>query len=457
MKKILVFLLALMMMTGAAVAEESAVLRAGYANPDALTQKAVLTQGADGAWSARTIQADALLDWFWDDGNKNDSPTVLVVELEGSAKTGLMTPVLRVYRLLAGEAEPVTAVSVLAGDVRYDFSVVCTVEKNGSKQAAVFSAPLDGESLQLVDALIGCEAVSVRMIGETASTAKITATGKTTKQKIAYAGIEGMDEAKAMLQTAGVYEYDLWDLNAAAWETAHGVAPAFCIGTVNKAIGTVETTDAFGMVVPGATTDAAKAAQQLLIDAGFMAGNVEQSMNKRAVAAVVRAQKHYGLIPSGCMDGMLAQLLAGGAAVQAEAEAAADATQIGGVIGLRLDRWWVADAVQAMNAETAVRTVANSDNCLIVADGCIENMSGEAIRFMIEARAALVLNGQIRYEAVMVRECSGGTELDTQMMPCEDARVIIYAEVPQQLLESGDAAWTLEVTAGGETAAFALK
>ena len=43
------------------------------------------------------------------------------------------------------------------------------------------------------------------------------------------------------------------------------------------------------------------------------------------------------------------------------------------------------------------------------------------------------------------------------MMPCEDARVIIYAEVPQQLLESGDAAWTLEVTAGGETAAFALK
>ena len=69
MKKILVFLLALMMMTGAAVAEESAVLRAGYANPDALTQKAVLTQGADGAWSARTIQADALLDWFWVDGN----------------------------------------------------------------------------------------------------------------------------------------------------------------------------------------------------------------------------------------------------------------------------------------------------------------------------------------------------------------------------------------------------
>ena len=127
------------------------------------------------------------------------------------------------------------------------------------------------------------------------------------------------------------------------------------------------------------------------------------------------------------------------------------------MIGLRLDRWWVTDAVQAMNAETAVRTVANSDNCLIVADGCIENMSGEAIRFMIESRAALVLNGQIRYEAVMVRECSGGTELDTQMMPCEDARVIIYAEVPQQLLESGDAAWTLEVTAGGETAAFALK
>jgi hypothetical protein len=84
-------------------------------------------------------------------------------------------------------------------------------------------------------------------------------------------------------------------------------------------------------------------------------------------------------------------------------------------------------------------------------------VSGETIRFMIEGRAALVLNGQIRYEAVMVRESNGGTKLDTQMMPGEGARVIIYAEVPQRLLEDEGASWMLEVSAGGETALFALK
>lgn len=457
MKKMLVFLMALMMLlTGASVAEESAVMCAGFANPDALAQKTVFAQDADGAWSARTIQADALLDWFWEDGSKSDSPMVLVVELEGNAKTGLMTPVLRVYSMLSGNEKPAAALSVLVGDVRYDFSVNAAVVKNGGKQAAVLSAPLDGESLQLLDALIGCESVTVRAAGETVTTEQIAAGGKTTKQKIAFAGIEGIAAAKEMLEKAGVYEYGLWDLNAAAWEIAQGAAPAFRMEKVNNVIGTVETADAFGMVLPGATGDAAKAAQQMLIDAGFMAGSVEKTMNERAVAAVIRAQKYYGLIPTGCMDGALAQMLSG-SAVEAENETAAEAGRIGGVLALRLDRWWVADAVQGMYAADAERTASNSDCCLIAADGYVENVSGETIRFMIEGRAALVLNGQIRYEAVMVRESNGGTELDTQMMPGEGARVIIYAEVPQRLLEDKGASWMLEVSAGSETALFALK
>ena len=211
------------------------------------------------------------------------------------------------------------------------------------------------------------------------------------------------------------------------------------------------------MVRRGTAGNVAAAVQQLLRDAGFMVGGDEKNVNDRVTAAVLRAQKHYDMLPSGCMDGTLAAFLTG-AAVPAGAEKEhADGVQLGNIVEVVLDRFWTADAVKAQRAENAERKASNSDRCLIAADGTMTNLSNESIRLMIDAKATLVLDGQARYDAMIVCECDDGSKLDTQMMAREQARVIVYAEVPQSLLNNTDAEWTMEVTAGGETAVFTLE
>lgn len=460
MKKIMMWLLTVMLLTGGfAAAENMHVPKAGgFTDPAALAlQHTVCIDAANGVWSARTYQADAALDWFWEDGSRTEGPVMMLAELEGSTETGLVTPVLRVYHMVEAEQEPVQVVSVLLGEVRHDFAVTSRFIKLGNKMAEVLSAPLDHTSLQLIDDMIGCEAASVRLIGDGIVTVKISAKSTATKARIEYTGFAGMAQAKVMLEQAGMYEYALWDLNAAAWETRYGAAPVYQSGTVSKVIGTAETTDAFGMVRPGTAGTVAAAVQQLLREAGFMVGGDEKNVNNRVTSAVLRAQKHYGMLLTGCMDGTLAAYLTGAAVPADEKKDSADGMQLGGMVEITLGRFWTADAVSAQRAEKADRMASNSDRCLIAADGMMRNLSNDAIRLMIDTKATLVLDGQARYDAMIVCECDDGSRLDTQMMAREQARVIVYAEIPQQLLETTSAQWTLEVTAGGETAVFALE
>lgn len=454
MKKLLSCLLVICCLLTAAVAETDKIpFVGGLTSVDQLQQMChVEINRETGDWTATTYQADAMLDWFWEDGGTKDGPVIFSVALEGNINTGLMQPVLRVYRMLEKKAQNVHTVSFLIGDMRYDFAVESTTEQSGKKTAEVMTASMTKDSLAFVDAVANAESVRVRLIGDKTTTVAIRNGTGTYRLRMGYASMTGMAQAKAMLQKAGMDAYDLWDLHADMLEGRK----VFQCAAVTNAIGERTTTDAFGMLTPGATGKLAAEAQRLLIEAGFMAGSAESTMNDRATEAVLRAQRHYGLLETGCMDGALAALLVNGKAESA----AADATtmeEIGGVVEATLNRAWTADEIRASRAEQSERSAMNKDCTLVIADGMVKNISDSQIRFVVEVRASLVYNAQVRYEASIVVETNGGTQLDTTMIAQDTARMIVYAEVPQTLADAPDAAWTFEMTAGGETVSFALE
>ena len=457
MKKLLALVLCLMMMISCAMAEETCLPGAGAADcPDVLLgQASVKVNEADGTWSARSYQTEAVLDWFFDRGDRTETPVVVTVELEGDARTGMVIPLLKVYHFVSQSDAPVTAVSLLLGEMRYDFNVASQFVSVDGKVCEVLTAPLDAETLMLTDLLSGGTAGAIRLYGEEVTTIEYSLTSTKSIRKIETAALNAAATVKPMLEAAGMYGYDLWDLNWIVWEKKTGVKPMIVVSAVSTDIAGTSTQDDFGMVLPDEKSKAAITAQRLLIDAGFLAGVPEKTFSKLAVIAVKRAQEHYGLVQTGCMDTVLAARLSG-SVPETAAEEKPELVMLGDVAGIELNRWWIAPEVRASRAVSTERTVSNSDNALIIADGTMMNASGEQIRFAVDMTAELVCNGQYVFDVIIVCEGNGGTTLETTMIPKAQSRVMVYAEVPSYLARMEDAQWTLTVKADDETVVYTL-
>ena len=116
---------------------------------------------ATGKWSLRTIESDAMLDRFWSYGAESGSALcVFDLELEGDARTGVWTPVLRFYHM-NGKKINARAVSLLVCDQRYDLAAVSGTASNGVYSAQTISAPLTAEALEAVKSMIGKNADNV--------------------------------------------------------------------------------------------------------------------------------------------------------------------------------------------------------------------------------------------------------------------------------------------------------
>lgn len=213
--------------------------------------------------------------------------------------------------------------------------------------------------------------------------------------------------------------------------------------------------DAFGMVLPGDRTKAAQAARQALSDAGFLNAKTATEFDETASEAARRAQRYLGMIENGCVDAALVSALA---AQPVEAAEAAQATEnLADVAEIALNRYWFAGAVSATNAADELRTVSNTDNALLAADGFIRNLSQEELRLYMNLEARVIYNDTYAYEAVMLCERDQGTALDTALLPLAQSRLIICAEVPAWLAQDADASWRVEITAGDQTAEYELQ
>lgn len=408
-----------------------------------------------GKWTVHSIQADALIDRFWSfDRNNSETLCAFHLELEGNALTGVWSPVLRFYYNGSREIEA-TAVSILVGETRYELAASSAEVVNGKYSAELISAPLTADAMAAVQAMIDGEAVSVRLIGENIYTTELDLDATSSRRRIEAASLNALQAGVDMLAEAGLNEYALWDLSADAWNQEYGYEPAFQQSALVTELRDTTIRDDFGMITYNDQTSAARTAQEILIESGFMSGSSSSTFGSMSVAATKRAQKYLGLIVTGCMDAHLEQALIAGRA--SEAAVVVEMDKLSDLAEVTLNRYWFADGVSASNSSGNARTVFNSDNIFLAADGMIRNVSAAELHLFMQMEATVIYNGSYAYSATLVCERDGGSELDTLLLPMAQSRLIVYAEVPAQLMNDAGASWAIELSANGETLHYDLQ
>lgn len=407
-------------------------------------------------WSIHSVQADALLDRFWTaSGKMQMAMSVFHLALEGNVGTGVWTPVLRVYYHDENRAINARAISLLADGVRYDMAVTAKPVTRNRQTLEMITAPLTREAVQALSALTEAQSISIRLFGDFTYSTDLNAASRTEKGMVEAASLEGLAAGFALLEEAGASAYDLWDLSAKAWKSEHGFRPAFMRSEVVSVLGETKIYDAFGMVELGDGGAAARDAQNILINSGFLSGKAAANFTQNASDAAARAQRYLGLIETGCVDAQLVQALAEGrktvASVQPELLA------LGETAGVTLERYWFARSVSAASNAQSQYTVHNTDNVFLAADGCIRNLSARQLHLFMQVQAQVIYNGTHAFEAELVAEVSEGTALDTLLLPLAQARLIVYAEIPAYLAADPSAKWSVVLTADGQTLEFDLQ
>lgn len=401
-----------------------------------------------GKWSVNAYQADALMGRFWDYGMRSSQRMVAFhLAAEGNVHTGVWTPVLRIYHIDGGMINA-RAVSILVDGQRFDLAASSESVTHNRHTAECITVPLNAQSMQVAAAMEKAETVTLRLIGEELYTVTVNRDAHSERYAVEGASLGVMASGMELLKELGVDTYQLWDLSASAWEEEYGYQPAVTQGSVGNVLCEKPLTDKMGMVIPNASGEAAVAAQEKLIEYGFLNGTAYWKMNAEAENAVLRAQKVLGRVPTGCADAALLDAL--GEECAEEFMAAPVMQTIGEAAELCLERYWFAGGVSASaNAET-LRTTANADNVLLVADGFLRNLSVQELHLFMQLEANVVYNGKYAYEAELAVETSGGTELDTRLLPMAQARLLAYAEIPAALAADENAQWSIVFELNGE-------
>ena len=132
-------------------------------------------------------------------------------------------------------------------------------------------------------------------------------------------------------------------------------------------------------------------------------------------------------------------------------------TALGEEVEVGLSRYWFADGVSAAKNADSLRTVVNTDHTFLIADGQLRNLGMEEMHLFMQLEASIVYNGRYAYEAELVCEGGNGTELNTRLLPMEQARLLAYAEIPAQLAMDEQAQWSVVFEWNGESLVIELE
>lgn len=414
------------------------------------------TENENGIWHVRSNAADALLEQFWNGGLDASQPyCVFLLSLEGSKHTGIWTPVLQAYYAYTAKPMNATAISVLADGVRYDFAANAMQVQEGRKNAELISAPLTREGVLALQRIMEAETVKIRLLGDTWYTAALDREGTTLRKQTEASSLTGLSAAMVLLEEAGFSTYDLWDLSAAAWKEKQGFSPLFHAGALEETIGGFAVADELGMILPQNRSEASQYAQEILFENGFFSGTVGRAFTESASAAARRAQKYLGLIETGCADAVLLAALEEG--VAEEKEETPVLFNLADTAELALSRYWFAKGVSARNGQKHVRLATNSDHLFLAADGWVRNLSQEELRLFMQMDAQVIYQGKYTYDATVLCERDGGSDLDMALLPLAEARLLVYAEIPARLAQDTEAKWTLKLQIKDQSVEFELQ
>lgn len=457
MKKAVIWLLAMAMCFGMAAAQaESLPLAAQALSMEALQRYPSYTENAKGQWTVRSNGADALLERFWDEGSDyTQAFCVFTLEAEGDGNTGVWLPVLRVYYAYTSKPLNASAISVLADGVRYDLAAHSSIVENGKDKAEMISAPLTQEAVEMIAAMQGAEKLSLRLLGDSTYTTAFDIKSTTARKRLEAASVSALQDAMALLRRAGLENYGLWDRSAASWEVKYGFAPLCQKGAAVLFLDSSEIDDEFGMIMKDQRSDASLKAQQALSSAGFLSGEPGKTFGTTAIAATRRAQKYLGLVETGCADAALVSAL--GENAEEEAEEAVEYSVLQNVAGIRLDRYWFAKGVSAPYGPDAARTAGNGDHLLLAADGWILNLSLEELRLFMHLDAKVIYEDGYTFDATVVCERDGRSDLDISLLPMAKAPLLVYAEIPAHLAMEENASWRIEISAQDDAITFDLE
>lgn len=451
-KLLLCMLLCLMTLTGAYGAECAGKL---VTHENLLRYPSYMCDEKTGKWSVHTYQADALMDRFWDYGMRSSQRMVVFhLAAEGDKHTGVWTPVLRFYHIDGGMIQA-RAVSILVDGQRFDLAASSERVAHRQHMAECITVPLNAQGVQVAAAMEKAESVMIRLIGEEEYTVNVERNAKSERYAVEGSSLSVLESGMELLGELGVKSYALWDLSAKAWESEHGYLPAVTQGSVGDMLCEKRLMDKMGMLLPDAGGDAAVAAQEKLIEYGFLNGAAYWKMTVEAENAVLRAQQYLGRVPTGCVDAALLNALEEGHA--AEIKAAPAVLLLGEEAEICIDRYWFAGGVSASANAESLRTTANADNAFLIADGFLRNLSVQELHLFMQMEANMVYNGKYAYEAELAVETSGGTELDTHLLPMAQARLLAYVEIPAALAADEDALWSVVFELDGESLTIDLE
>ncbi len=435
MKRILCLSLMLICLTVCACAQEMQRSAALTDPEEQYTDRACFGQDPESVrWHAAGPASQALI-WHFETEMlpRNTETLIFTFEACGDAELGTAVPLLCLYYsdgryLSAGEGLGVRAVSVLSGDERLDFAARSETVRCADGDYEKITAPLNREAFGALDRLIAADPLRVRLFGE--KRAPLTPEADLLSQ-------DALRRDEDFLRRFDFEHYLLWDANDAAWLREYGYAPAFEGQRVENGIAGETVEDPFGMILPGDGSGAAKAAMTKAFEAGFLAA-VPEKYNEEAMLAVKAMQRRGGRIETGCADARLFDGEHSGVSASGEEP----------YEEIVLRRCWFARAAATLNGAER-KTAVNGSRVLFIADGLIRNDSAKTVTLFLDAGAKLRYTEGEReavFDAEICCESNRGMNLDSQLLPMEESRVIVWAEVPRQLAQRDGGVFEMEIT-----------
>ncbi len=429
-----------------------------------------------GEWSLTPNEAAAALDAIandYVDGYNSSGTVFMCVTLAGNALEASARPELDIY--MVGRTEiGASAASLILDGLRCDFEVTSEVVDLDGNRAELMRAPLDADGLAMLDALTRADEFSVVLHGPKRAYEKvIELDGKysNAREEIQAASVDCIARALALWRELGDVESDAL---IARWERETGLRCAYVATEFEPELDiSIDIKDDCGLIKAGDSSSNVRKLQQLLCDAGYMYVDPTSSFSSQTRAAVARAQRELGLVPTGSADALLISLLESGSAALIGSDApatgaeeiidagtgeiAADAGatyEVAGAVRLRLDEYRFAARIAPSQGDgTTAIAVGDADNMFIVFEGELQSLAAAQTDLAWDYTAALTLDGRYSYECTLTCERDGGAAFGSALLPLGGGRFLAYAEVPAALAgHAGE--WKLALTFGETTLTY---
>ena len=403
------------------------------------------------AWAVHGSQADATLEYLADTaaGYAYNGACFFYLELTGDERLGLMTPTL-VFWYAGSTLTEGTAVSLSFDGMRYDLPVAREQTSLGGVKAEKLTAFLDADGLAMLQALSQAEEAHLRIHGNRIYTTGLKRTERAQTQARTIVENASLTASDEMLALTG--EYGLWDLSRAAFEQKYGLADSrMSACALEEEQDEYRLDKDFAQLSRGDAHNGVLAMQRLLVSKGFLQGEVDNRYGERTALAVRRAQRYYGLTPTGSFDRALINCLTGAAEPDGEpAPAEGETLEVSGVARVTLSRCWLAQAfAPSADQGSAAYAVSNADNLLVILDGSILNLSTEEMNLYWQL-GGTIRRGDYAYQVLAVCESDQGARFGNALLPLGEARLVLYAEVPRAVLAM-EGEWTLSLKIGSDT------